>query len=231
MKKRHFFTALLTSLMLSACATKNELAWLPYQEIDGSTQAISFMQVAEAWGQKTAKQGTALQREKFDNIDTYRKLGDIYYIYDVNEQPMRVILLNHTQSVDPHDPAGVNALGQSKVFDFYEFGKGRVGHAQFTANTALCSDFASKRGVDLRMVTNYYATENQYFTSLITGTLFQQQKPQNVGYKAAFFLSDKALEEKIRAEEREHGKRLAIANLMEKVGILSSIVCGKEKVR
>ena len=226
MKKTYFLTALLVLFGLTGCAAKKqELAWLPYQALDGSTQAIGFMQISDAWGQKTAKQGTALQKVNFGDIETYQELGEIYYIYDVNQQPMRVMLLNGKQSVNPHDPDALNILSQSQRLDFYEFGKGRIGHAQFTANSRLCADFASKKGVNLRMVTNYYATENQYFSSLITAKIFRDIKPQNAGYKASFFIDDKALLAQIQKEEQQHGKRLAIENLMEKVSLLAGVVC------
>ena len=41
-------------------------------------------------------------------------------------------------------------LSKATQFDFYEFGKGRIAHAVFSAKTGLCQDFKSKRGVALK---------------------------------------------------------------------------------
>ncbi|TCP95092.1 hypothetical protein EDC44_11142 [Cricetibacter osteomyelitidis] len=192
----------------------------PYKDIDGSVKFISFTKMETAYGSNDKKsvQGRAIK----SNGDI---LGYIYYIFDANGQAMNTLFLKNQASLNPHNIEDMQKLAKAKIFNFYEFGKGRLAHAQYIAKNSLCSDFKSQNGIQLNIATNYYLDFTNYYTSFISAKISKNSQPTGLSYRPDFTVSDPKILAQIQAQEQSNGQKLAESNLFEKISVLTNIVC------
>ncbi|MDG6894905.1 hypothetical protein [Volucribacter amazonae] len=220
-------TALSLTMGLMACTTtQSELKWITYKDINGNNQALTFTQQAKADLQQA--QGEALQQKVFGNPAEYVNLGDIYLLAVGNNQYIRIILQQGQQSINPYDKTALTQLGKAKQFEVYQFAQGRISHNRFTAEQGICHSFQRKKqGVKLEASSNYYATPQQFFTSLISATLSQQQEPSHFNYRSEFSLKDPHLRQQIEQDEQQQGKQNALNYAKQQVSFLRNVVCSK----
>ncbi|HHT7857042.1 hypothetical protein [Pasteurella multocida] len=227
MKQKFIF---ITSMALVGCTgllEGDDEPWVKYKDIDASVKAVRFT-VQERVGLQSDSKGIVYQREYFD-FDKSTLLGKVYHIYDANQTPMQVIFLDSKKkrSLNPKNEQDMMKLGKATQFDFYEFGKGRIAHVVFSAKTGLCQDFKSKRGVALKMATNYYTDEKYkgYYTSFIHAVIRQNGQHTDFTYSPDFSIEEAQTRTVVQASEKQDGEKLAQINLKEKVTLLSNIVC------
>lgn len=217
------------STLLSACSFNPNppLEFLPYQEIDGKVEKIRFMQTISSDNDDI--KGTAYQQVFFSDLPTSKEIGNIYHIYDSNGQPMNTIfLMDKKASLNPKSDEQMKALANAKEFDFYEFGKGRIAHAQFSAKKSICQDFKSKNGIKFTMATSYYLNPKQqddFYASLISANLKSNLEVVNFNYRPIYQIGDKALLNAVEKEEKSNGEDMARRNLKEKYSLLTNLVC------
>ncbi|WP_109078978.1 hypothetical protein [Aggregatibacter kilianii] len=222
-----------TVLSLTACSM-SELGlsddspnWRPYKDIDQSTQYISFVSTTTAYAQSHPNE------TRTDSVGrAYRKgaqgvedlIGNLYYIYDAHVNSMAIYFgTENANSLSPHQKEDVNKLAKAKKIDFYEFGKGRLAHAEFTAKKSMCTDFNGKNGVKVKMATNYYQDYDNYYTILLSATI-SKQDIKDMNYKPLVTGSSAFVAES-KKHEAKQGQQLALANLKEKATIFTNIIC------
>ena len=222
-----------TVLSLTACST-SELGldngspdWRPYKDIDQSTQYISFISTETAYEQSHPNEtradsvGRAYRKSAKDHEDL---IGNLYYIYDAHANNMAIYFgTENTKSLNPHQKEDIKKLAKAKKIDFYEFGKGRLAHAEFTANKSMCADFNGKNGVKVKMASNYYQDYNNYYTSLLSATI-SKHDIKDVNYKPLVTGSQSFIAESNK-HEAKHGQQLGLANLKEKATLFTNIIC------
>ncbi|MDY0572682.1 hypothetical protein NMV01_10670 [Pasteurella multocida] len=227
MKQKYLFIA---SMALAGCGSMSESNkyWIQYKDIDQSVKEVSFWS-REQFHSPSDVKGTVYQRDNLTHLATSTPLGEIYHIYDVNHIPMNVIFLDtKTQrSLNPQNAQDMAQLSKATQFDFYEFGKGRIAHAVFSAKAGLCQDFKSKRGVALKMATNYYTDDSYkgYYVSVIHAIIRHNGQHTDFAYTPAFSIADTKALAMTQALEKQDGERVAQMNLKEKVTLLTNIVC------
>ncbi|HGO5823183.1 TPA: hypothetical protein ACK3JW_000847 [Mannheimia haemolytica] len=216
--------------LLSACSFNSNpaLEFLPYQEIDGKVEKIRFMQTVSNSSEEAVK-GSAYQQSFFGEVPTSKEIGNIYHIYDANGQPMNVIfLMNEKTSINPKNEEQIKTLAKANKFDFYEFGKGRIAHAQFSGKKSICQDFKSKYGIALKIATSYYLTPNQpneFYASLISAHLKSNSEVTNFSYVPKYQINDTKVLNEVKMQEKNHGEKVAHLNLQEKYSLLKNIIC------
>lgn len=215
--------------LLSACTFNSNppLEFLSYQEIDGKIEKIRFMQKISS--DNSSVKGSAYQQTFFGDIPTSKEIGDIYHIYDANGQPMNVIfLMDGKTSINPKNNEQIKALAKATKFDFYEFGKGRIAHAQFSAKKSICQDFKHKSGLAFKMATSYYLMPNQpndFYASLISAHLKSNSEVVNFKYEPRYQINETKLLNTVKMEEKDQGEKAARLNLQEKYSLLTNIIC------
>ncbi|QEY25411.1 hypothetical protein [Neisseria zalophi] len=217
-------------LTLAGCSTlsSDNMDWLVYKDIDQSTQAIAFMKNFTIGNQTNSSSlynsdAMAFKRNGTDNND-YHALGDIYYLVDENGTKISTLFLMGEYSLNPRNKDDMRKLAQSKQFDFYEFGKGRTAHVQYSAKDNICKNFRSKQGVNVEMATSYYVGDNyaNFYTSFISGNISRKEvKVSN--YTHSF--SNRETQEGLQETAEKYGKNLARRNLIEKATLLINVVC------
>lgn len=232
MKKKNLLI-LSIALSLSAC-TLSELGlgdespnWRPYKDIDQSTQYIAFTSSTTAYFESHPKKirqdviGRAYKKGKLDSKDP---IGYLFNIYDANGVSMATHFSTPTdKSLNPHQTEDTKKLAKAKKIDFYEFGKGRLAHAEFSAVKGMCEDFNGKNGVKIKMATNYYQDYDNYYTSLLSANM-SHKEIKDMNYQP-IITGDKSFINKINQQESKSGKELAYANLKEKSTIFVNIIC------
>ncbi|MCS4533903.1 hypothetical protein [Neisseria montereyensis] len=219
-------------LALASCSSmsgntgKDKMTWLIYKDIDKSMQAISFERKPSANNGQTDplynSHGTALKRNGTDN--DYSTLGDLYYLVDNDGTKMSALFLLGNESLNPRNKEDMRKLAQSKQFDFYEFGKGRTAHAQYSAKDNICKSFRSRQGVNVEMATSYYVGDNyaNFYTSFISGNISRRDVKVN-NYTHSF--SNRETQEGLKETAEKYGRNLARRNLIEKATLLINVVC------
>lgn len=223
-----------TIIVLTGCAdllnaNKDPFNWTPYLDIDGSIQYVDFFQrvIAEKDANKLEiVRGEAIQKMQFSNLSSYKSIGDLYASVDGDGYAMGTIFLDGKKSLNPYLNDDINVLSKSKQFDFYEFGKGRVGHAKFSAKNQICKDFRSKNGVDIVVATSYYDKNDRqsYYSSLIKANI-NNEEVRLKDYKPTFTSTNKNTLEMMKEDEAKYGNKVVKDNLYEKASILINKIC------
>lgn len=224
---------LLSSLLIGCANDAKQLNWRPYKDIDGAVKEVSFVTLTE---QHTDKSQESQPTERhfanlaipFGETKTVKRLGEIFPLGQLNNHyAIATIFLVNDKSLNIYQAEDVQTLAKAKDFDFYEFGGMRLSHAKFTANSEICKDFNGKNGVNLLMTTNYYPQNSftDFYTALLDVNLQSKQTPQEIGYNASFTGSDAKLQQRMKQDEQQQGKALAVANVKEKASILFNIIC------
>ncbi|NBI42591.1 hypothetical protein GVX76_03650 [[Haemophilus] felis] len=214
--------------ILSACAdfsTSPTFKWRPYLDIDNSIQYMDFMERVISDDEKGKLQisyGSAIKKTKFGDLDTYATIGDFYPLVDENKYAMGAIFLVDKKSLNPYVEQDAKILVSTKELDFYDFGKGRIGHAKFVANNKLCADFKSARGVKISIATTYYEDYENYYASQISAVL-NTKGISNLKYEPYFSFTNKKIEQEHRKKESQMGKDVAERNLKERIALLHFI--------
>lgn len=234
MKKKNLLI-LGAAVMLSACSASelgllsgNESPnWRPYKDIDESTQYMSFISETTVYAEQHSEEirtdsvGRAYKKGSANNEIL---VGYLFNIYDANQVAMASYFGTSTdKNLNPHDKQSMAKATKAKKLDFYEFGKGRLGHAEFTANKGLCADFNSKNGIKIKMATNYYQNYENYYTSLVSAVI-SKQEIKDVNYKPLLSGSQAFISENSQ-QEAQNGRKLAMANLQEKATLFTNIIC------
>lgn len=219
------------SIFLSACSFNPNppLEFLPYLEIDGKVEKIRFMRTISS--NNNDVKGSAYKQSFFGDLPTSKEIGNIYHIYDANGQPINVIfLMDNKNSINPKNNEQIKALAKAKMFDFYEFGKGRIAHAQFSAKKSICQDFKSKSGIKFTMATSYYLNplKNDFYASLISADLKSNSEVVNFSYRPIYQIDNKTLLNQVEKEEKNNGEKIARLNLQEKYSLLTNLVCNEK---
>lgn len=228
-------TLIISSVIaLTGCAdlldtSKDSFNWTPYSDIDGSTQYVDFFQrvISENEANKLdVARGTAIQKTQFGNLGTYKTIGDLYASIDDDGYAMGTVFLVGNKSLNPYSNDDINALSKSKEFDFYEFGKGRVGHAKFSAKKQVCQDFKKKNGINVIVATNYYDKEDRqsYYSSLIKAEI-NNKEIRLKDYKPTFTSNNEDKLKIMKQSEAKYGSKVAKDNLYEKASILINKIC------
>ncbi|MCS4533904.1 hypothetical protein [Neisseria montereyensis] len=205
----------------------DQLTWFTYIDIDKSPQTISFMRevsvsddgaiiIHNTPGIVLRKTGAGNEREK---------LGNLHNLDNGNGETMLTIFLqDQKQSLNPNNKDHMQQLAQSKQFDFYEFGKGRATHAQFSAQDNICQSFKSRRGVNVKMATTYYAENNyaNFYTSFTSGNIRPKQV-KITNYEHSF--SNQEAQQQFQETAEKNGRNLAQRSLRGQANILANVVC------
>jgi hypothetical protein len=213
------FLTTLTVVAISGCSTSAKQAQQAraYQDIDGSVQEIIFTDhtlneqqlndIRVARGQAANKKGV---------------IGEIYALRDGSG----LLLTDGTKSFSPYESTEMRMLANAKAFDLYEFGRGHMGHAKFSAKNGMCKDFNGKNGINLTMATNYYDVKSlsDYHTLFVNVDINNKViLSKDIGYKASFTTSDKAVDAKMREAEKQSGQKVALSNIEKTASILLGI--------
>lgn len=220
-------TALFSIILLSACNSTAEptLKWISYKDITTETQSLAFTQYPQV--QYNEKQGELLQRNN-KTTEEYRQLADIYMIEVGNNQYIRIALLDQNgYAINPYQANELAQLAQSNGFELYQFGRGQISHSQFQATQSLCHSFASKQGINIKASNNYYATPEQFITSLIHATLQQSKPPIQLEQHTEFNIDDPILLAKVKKDEKQYAQQNAQAFLIQQQRFLVDVVCGR----
>lgn len=226
--KKSNFVAIVSLFSLAGCAdfsTNQPFNWYPYLDLDGSTQYMSFFARVipdSEKGKLSVPYGTAIQKAKFGNMDTFEEIGEAYPLVDENNNAMGAIFLVDKKSLNPYSKTDAEKLTQAKDLDYYDFGKGRIGRANFSSQNGLCKDFKSSKGVNIKIATTYYENDKNYYASQIKAIL-TTKGIKNLSYDPHFVFSDKTIEQKFKLEEQKSGKDLAERNLIERMALLHFI--------
>lgn len=221
------------SALLVGCSNSgnNDLNWRPYQDLEGNTQHISFMM--RVFDQKNPNaikeaQGTALRKVEINGFQTNQAIGETYVLFDAEKFPMGVIFLEQNKSLNPHNPEHIKTLAKAKIFDFYEFGKQRLGIVRYRAKNGICQDFKGKAGVQLEMATNYYSENSftDYYTNFMRFTVNHKKLvSKGVDLAENFSGTDPRLQKEMQEYIGKEREKLSTANINEKVSILANIIC------
>ncbi|WP_373100512.1 MULTISPECIES: hypothetical protein [Pasteurellaceae] len=225
--------------LLSACSVNhdNTYHWRPYFDLEGKLQHIAFSNIIvlkdgkESIPDVKEQQGVAIRKTRFGELTSHETLGKIYGLFDANNVPMAVIFISDflvpNNSLNPHIPEHIKALAKAKQFDFYEFGKQRLGIVRYRAKNGICQDFKEKAGVQLEMATNYYPQNSftDFYTSFIRVQLNHKKALSAVDYEQKLTGQDKKLQAEMKDYVEKHWQKIADANINEKVGLLANIVC------
>ncbi|SEQ61097.1 hypothetical protein [Basfia succiniciproducens] len=234
--KKWLLTAI-SGVFLTACGSSsksgNDLKYIAYQDLNGKTQQVAFLKTLSTENNadpKTSISGEALQKANFGNLDTHQKIGDIYTIYDAQANPMNVIFVipSRGKSFSPHKVDDMAQLAKEKSFDFYEFGKARIAHSQFSAKSAICRDYKAKSGVNVKIATTYYLDSGgeNYLATLVGAQASRKNgEIRKFTYSPSFNIDNKKLQEQIQQEVSSHGEKVAKSNVIEKLSVLENIVC------
>lgn len=213
------FLATLSVAVIAGCSTSNKQAQQvrAYQDIDGSVQEITFTDhtlneqqlndIRVARGQAANKNGV---------------IGEIYALRDGSG----LVLTDGSKSFSPYVAAEMKTLANAKVFDLYEFGRGYMGHAKFSAKNGMCKDFNGKTGINLTMASNFYDAKSlsNYHTLFVNADINNKAVlSKDIGYKASFTTNDKAIDAKMREAEKQSGQKIALSNIEKTASILLGI--------
>ena len=90
----------------------------------------------------------------------------------------------------------------------------------------MCKDFNGKNGINLTMATNYYDVKSlsNYHTLFVNVDINNKTiLSKDMGYKASFTTSDKAVDAKMREAEKQSGQKIALSNIEKTASILLGI--------
>lgn len=221
------------ALSLSACSMSDlglsdeSPNWRPYKDIDKSTQYVTFTSSTTAYFEshpKEIRQDEVGRAYKKGKLDSKELIGYLFNIYDANGISMATYFGTPTdKSLNPHQKDHIGKLAKAKKINFYEFGKGRLSHAEFSATKGMCEDFNGKNGVKIKMATNYYQDYDNYYTSLLSANI-SRKEIKDIDYQP-LITGNKTFTEETKQHESKQGKDVAYANLKEKATIFVNIIC------
>lgn len=124
--------------------TKTGVQSRPYYEFGNVVQKISFKQ--------TGNPANGLKKPVLTVYRQGKLLGEVYNL----EGPLLpTLFLVNGKSLNINDGNDRKLLAAAKRIDFYDFGRGRIGHAVFTAPNGICQDMKHGKGVSYKLITNY----------------------------------------------------------------------------
>lgn len=229
-------------LSLTACTGllddgSGKSSWRPYKDINKSTRYASFIAFSNSGEATDESVGQFFRKDSA--LDSEEKIGNLFYLFDVNGQSMAIMFLLNQQSVNSRVTESKQQLANSKQFEFYEFGKGRLEHSIFNAPNAICSDYQTGQGVQLKMATNYYTydkpdgkaqpttvvSQNSYQTTFITASIKNKTEPNILKYESSLSGSEKEFLNFFRELGQKEEETRTKLNVKEKESVLLNIIC------
>ena len=124
--------------------TKTGVQSRPYYEFGNVVQKISF--------KKTGNPENGLKKPV---VTVYRQGKLLGEAYNLEGTLLPTLFLVNGKSLNINDGNDRKLLAAAKRIDFYDFGRGRIGHAVFTTPNGICQDMKHGKGVSYKLVTNY----------------------------------------------------------------------------
>lgn len=203
---------------LSEISSNNDRFFKKYLENNETLQEMSFTQISTAYDMQNKIEpkfrqitGKAFIKVPFYSDFTLKNLGHYFYV----GSGMNALLLN----LDTKEP--------SSKMKIYEFGNGILNSVVYdSGDTALCLAIADKKPINLKIVSNFYIDDSEFFAVIATAKFDGEIKVQDVRHR--IFASQKYAE-KISAKSDEIRQVVVQESLQDSILLLDRLVCKEVK--
>ena len=225
-------TAVLAALFVLAAhgAAAKEL-WRPYQDLDGQTRYVGFVEEASREFQKPLAERNLQRFQGYADVKNapdaaFERLGYLTVLVNAEGIGLAAIFNIGKRSYNPRRAEDAAELARARSFEFYEFGMQRLSHGRYTAPNGICQDFRNGR-VHLSLSTSDYPENSftDYYTSHIEAELSAPRTAAISTYRAAFTGSNTRLQQQMRELVPQYGRQVAEDNAYEKLTVLRNAVC------
>lgn len=153
--------------------------WINFANIDGVKKELGVINIPQTGIGEFSFAGNLVEGKV-----EKKPLADAYFL--ANDRIFAVFNKDSGKSVNPTNKDDVNALKTAKSFKFYDIAQAMNSTIEYSAPGGVCADFAAKKPVMAKSVTNYYISQDKFFTNVLSTTLIENKGFQTLSSKFDF---------------------------------------------